>query len=506
MSIRACALAATIVAALLFSAAFAADDPQALYLQGVELFHLEQWQGSLDQLEAALVATTPAAAFAPDATFKAAECRYRLGDLGGALEGFRAYVAHYPLGANRRASELRIEAIESSLGRSDLAPPIVPGVLEQLNAVRLERIRARDWPTLEARLLELWRAGFNAVVLDVSLQPGAEGHALFAPAERGGLYFPARNAPLVGDLTTRLVQICHKYGLRIFARMSTLDSRWLVSAEPGVADVRFDLESGKLMRGQRLDPFSERALQLLEGMYEDLGATGVDGVLLADDWRIAELEGFGPAGLAAYNEAYGEQLEPGSCFLDQSHDAYGRIHVGRYSEAFGRFAELKSRRLMQIATRLHAAARRNNPRCGLILELDRSCLIDPQRAKARLGHDFGRAVQSEADYLLISLHHRRMQAELTLTGQQTFSLMRRIIELGVSRIERPGRLAIELQLVDQAAFRPLPGWELEAELFAVRSQKPVSVLLTPYWPGIKWHDLGRLLGNLPEPSKIKEDQ
>jgi poly-beta-1,6-N-acetyl-D-glucosamine N-deacetylase len=171
---------------------------------------------------------------------------------------------------------------------------------EPLRALRidLDDVYDADPARQEAnlsRLLDRVKAmGINTVFLQASADPGHTGMAT-------ALYFPNRRLPMRADLFNRASwQLRTRTGVAVFARLPLL-SFDLSPGDPAYG--HWVSAAATEARGavRRLSPSDPAAREAVRDIYGDLATYGTfQGVLFADDARLADLEGSSAPALSTY--------------------------------------------------------------------------------------------------------------------------------------------------------------------------------------------------------------
>lgn len=272
------------------------------------------------------------------------------------------------------------------------------------------------------------------VFLQAFADPDADGGA-------SALYFPNRHLPVRADLFNRAAwQLETRAGVRVYAWLPLLafsgaafDPDWRVmEARDGTRGVDADAEP-------RLSPFVPEATRRIAEVYRDLAAHAhFDGLLFHDDGRLNESEDANPAALDAYERALGDEFS-----IERAHadPALGR-----------RWAELKTRRLIDLSHELAAAVQELRPTIRTARNLFAPTLLEP-RSERWLAQDY--------DAFLAAYDHVALMAMPYLEGAA--EPRRFYTDLVAAAKQRPNgleRTIFELQAVDWRDDTPVPAAEL----------------------------------------------
>jgi tetratricopeptide (TPR) repeat protein len=140
-------MAACLIAVTLALGSASAQDTQALFAQGYELYKGGLYKGAVKLFEEGLAAE-------PDnglAHFYLAECQYKLGNLAGALDHYRQAAALLPPGEEATRSTNLALAIEAELGTATEEPAVSSGTAETTStATTTASTSGPDWNAVVA--------------------------------------------------------------------------------------------------------------------------------------------------------------------------------------------------------------------------------------------------------------------------------------------------------------------------------------------------------------------
>jgi len=373
---------------------------------------------------------------------------------------------------NGRAPRLRCLLLALLL--LTLAPAAARAV-EGLCAAQVSYLPARNDEELRREFRRMHAAGFDTVILRVFQNPGDRFYPFAAPRAESGVYFATDEAPVVDDILPRVIPLARAAGLRVFAWMNTLslplELPWDLRGR------RYDLVRGEIVRGGRLDPFHPEVRRRLLALFHDLGRYDLDGILLQDDLVLRHTEGYSAPALAAYRLASGKMPDPAGYYADRE---AGSSQVRSYSEAFWEWARWRNRALLQFAVDLRTAARRENPRLCVAINLMYEALSNPPGALAWLAQDFDAARSAGFDYLAVMAYQRQMARELKLGPEDVLGLLRQMVRDGLDRMDDPAALLIKVQAIDFEQKTPLIEAEWRRVAAVVREAGVKSVAVFPY--------------------------
>ena len=295
------------------------------------------------------------------------------------------------------------------------------------------------------RLLDRIKAlEISHVFLQAFADPDGDGGA-------EAVYFPNEHLPVRADLFNRVVwQLKTRADVEVYAWLPMLsfvgeafDPAWRVM-ESRDGTVAPDAASEP-----RLSPFHPEARARIADVYRSLAIhADVDGLLFHDDGRLNDFEDANPAALEAYRAAFGADFSIERARHDAVLDA--------------RWAELKSRTLIELSDELASIVRAHRPGLKTVRNLFASALLDPT-SERYLAQDFDRFVASYDYVALMAMPYLEGASDRDDFYTALVDAVR----------ARPAGLAntiFELQTVDWRNQQPLPATELRQTMRWLQSQ------------------------------------
>src|SRR3989441_1061144 len=218
----------------------------------------------------------PSAPERPEATVLLAQTLERNQEIAAALTEYRRLVAEYPQSPQTVLARAKIPDLERQLpvggppGMQLLGTYVWPEDLASLDERELNRLRP---------------SGINTVVVGVTQH-----------RPKAGVYFKTDWAPVLQDRLAAVVGAVHQQSLQIWAALSVRRMDWV---DPALewADWRYNPGTRRLDPAETLDLLHPALPDYLVGLFTDLAATGIDGLLLLADPPSAADEGVSPPAL-----------------------------------------------------------------------------------------------------------------------------------------------------------------------------------------------------------------
>lgn len=352
--------------------------------------------------------------------------------------------------------------------------------LPRIKGVQVLVLRANDLEGMREEISEYRAAGFDTVILRAFHLPGDRVHGpvrLESGVEPGaldGIYFRSEQAPLVMDLVTSLVKICHEQNMKAWAWMVTRKAGFSNAGLP--TDVDFSVAEGRFYPTTDLDILNPAVQPYLEALFSDLARTGVDGILLQDDMVSRMGQGFTRSNLTNYRKDTGDTYPPYR-YLETITGNNGRTYL-KARPGFTRWIRWKTSRIVSLARSLEMAARSVNPGIHLALNQTYEAVTDPENGKLWLSQDLRQALEDGPSYAALMLYHRQIQDELGVRFSDVLELVDDSLSGLAGRLEQRSRVVLKFQTRDWKTGEPVPPEDLLSALLTAWG-KGWSVALVP---------------------------
>lgn len=323
----------------------------------------------------------------PEATLLLAQAFEANGELAPALIEYRRLTTEFSQTPQAAVARTKIPDLERHL--SALRPPIV----SQIAGVyaRTGRIEALD----ERELVRLRQSGTNTIVVDVTRNRPPQPSTVGGRPETG-VYFKTDWATVLQDRLAALVSGAHRQGIQVWAAVSLRRMDWIDPAL-GWADWRYSPQTSELVAGEMLDLMHPAVPEYLIGLFSDLAATGVDGLLLLADPPSGPGDGFSPHALRRYERDMGQTIDPGRLQLAQSRD-----RSLAFAPEFWRWVGWKQREQLKVVDGVLRAVRKTHLNLKVVIELHPEVVTSPRGALAWYAEDLLDLKRYRVDYILFS--------------------------------------------------------------------------------------------------------
>jgi biofilm PGA synthesis lipoprotein PgaB len=441
-----------------------------------------------------LIESFPASTYTANAQFMIASAYLKAGRLKDAGEEFARFISNFPESPLAGEAENKLKAAEEEDHWVELIKAIPKRVQrEPIRAVQVFYFDGKTIAEMEAELKALSRGGVDTIMVRAFHNPGDRFHPVVSLEKResftSGLYFRSSHAPVIEDFLGDIIPLAHKYGLKVFAWMTTRYADYGVEDNDDLKCVAFNPDSDEFVTCKGLDLFNEAVVKRLENIYLDLAEYDIDGILFQDDMVLRHTEGFGPHAAALYEKDFGRQLIPKLFYFKRAgHPALD------YTGLFWEWAAWKNRRLLHVAKRLRTVVREKNPDVKFAINLMYESVTNPGFGLAWLSQSIKEAKKLGFDYYSIMAYHRQMADELHMDQQQIKELIEALVREAVLMVGDAQKVMIKFQTRDWDTRERIADSEVVEFLRSVRSVDGVSMALVPYQSNFPYYELGGLTG------------
>lgn len=268
-----------------------------------------------------------------------------------------------------------------------------------------------DSASLNSWVQALIRSGVTAIILDIGTQERDQDTARSAGGLPRGVYFRTGWAETVRDAFGELVPVAHTYGLSVWASVSLRRMNWV---DPGLGwnDAIYDPLSAEFRPSRNLDLFHPAFQEYLAGLFSDLAATNLDGVLFLSEPALGPKEGLSVYARRGFERAFRISLAPERLYPVPDHATSparepakdvregARRQGGNgqgYPREFWQWVGWKAREALKVIERLRHVMKTQAPGLRFALEVHPEAVSDPVRALVQYGEDLLEAKKAQFD-------------------------------------------------------------------------------------------------------------
>jgi biofilm PGA synthesis lipoprotein PgaB len=305
-----------------------------------------------------------------------------------------------------------------------------------------------------------------------------------------GVYFNTIHSPVIEDILGPVLALAHKKGLKVFAWMTTRYANYGLENKNDLGCKAYDFSTKDIVPCKGLDLFNKDAVAHLEGLFNDLSAYPLDGILFQDDLVLRHNEGFGPYAQSLFERDNGRRFAADELYSDVSENGGGGYTAG-YTDEFWRWAAWKNKRLLHVAKRIRAAVKNKRTDVKFVINLMYESISNPPYAMAWLSQSLDEAVKQGFDYYAIMAYHQQMQGELKKEQYEIYSLIERMTAEAVRLVGEPHRVLMKLQTIDWDTSMPLSGREVINLARKIQEAGNISLAVVPYRKDFPFEELNR---------------
>lgn len=266
----------------------------------------------------------------------------------------------------------------------------------------------------------------------------------------------ARRGPLTRDTLPHVIFLAHQARLRLFVIVPTRGDEEALASYPEWEDRRYDLRSGSLLPGGKLDLSHPEVLNYLVQACKNIAALSIDGIVFGDDFSYADTEGMSGRMSDAYRQRFKAELVPGKAFAKvEKIDASYR--VSEYGEGYQNFARMKQELLVDAVKAVIAACRRVNQDVKFAAPLRFTGFENQLSALPEYVQDIDAFKSTDLDYYWLALPHRESLGLNYKKGMEAIARTAKIISMAV---KDPCKTIFVLPLISPSG-KLLPYSEIE---------------------------------------------
>jgi tetratricopeptide (TPR) repeat protein len=321
-----------------------------------------------------------------EATLLLAQTLEANGEAAPALAEYRRLTTEFPNAPQAVVARTKIPDLERQL--SAARPPIVSQVIGVYAG-------KHGIETLDERELgRLRQSGTNTLVVEAT-RSRASQRPTVGGGSGAGVYFKTDWANVIQDRLAVLVNGAHRQGIQVWAAVSVRRMDW-IDPSLGWSDRRYNPQASELVASETLDLMHPAVPEYLIGLFTDLAAAGVDGLLLLADPPSGPGDGFSSHALSRFERDIGQAIDPSRLQLAQ-----GRDRTLLYAPEFWRWVGWKQREQLKVVDGVMRAVRKAHPHLKVAIEVHSEAVTSPRGALAWYAEDILDLKRYRFDYIAL---------------------------------------------------------------------------------------------------------
>jgi biofilm PGA synthesis lipoprotein PgaB len=345
---------------------------------------------------------------------------------------------------------------------------------------QIRSLEVSDLGEAEKKMRELKQAGVDTLIFRVFQNKGDRIYKFVTPQYEEGVYFKTEYAPVVEDILGPLTEIAHRYGLEVFAWMTTRYANYGLEKRSEYRCKSYNFETRKVEEARGFNLFHPAVLKHLEGIFRDLGHYPIEGILFQDDLILKHNEDFSIDANKAFLKEFGFAPHPDRFYIDPYKSESGKYYVKAYTEDFWTWANWKNRWLMDVVQQLMAASRESNPNLEFAINLYYEAVLNPNNGVAWFSQTLSKALEKDFDYYAVMAYHRQAMKERNLEVESAIDLMTEVAQKAVASVGDPSRVLMKFQIYDWKSYEVIPQKEVKKVLNGILNHSEVSLAFYPY--------------------------
>jgi biofilm PGA synthesis lipoprotein PgaB len=474
------------------------EDPGELYDSSMGLYHQGRCEEAIARFSK-IIQSFPASKLVSYSQYMIGLCYLKIERYEEALKQFELYLKTYPEGDRAKEAEMRIQISKEKLKEttpppttsSEKAEPKTEEVKSTPEVKEVKKVKRRicaqvfyfdvqNIEEVEKRVKELKRIGVDTLILRVFQNKGDRMYKFVTPRYEEGVYFKTEYGPVVEDILGPLIEIAHRYGLEVFAWMTTRYANYGLEEHPEYRCKSYNFEARKVEETRGFNLFHPDVLKRLEGLFRDLGRYPIEGILFQDDLILKHNEDFSTDANKVFLKDFGYAPHPDRFYIDPYKSESGKYYVKAYTEDFWSWANWKNRWLMNVAQQLMTAARESNPNLQFAINLYYEAVLNHTNGVAWFSQTLSEALEKDFDYYVVMAYHRQAMKEKKIGVGKAIDLMAEVAQKAVKLVGDPSKVLMKFQIYDWKSYEVVPQKEVGEILAGILNQGEVSLAFYPY--------------------------
>jgi len=340
-----------------------------------------------------------------------------------------------------------------------------------LDAVQIFTLSSQSESEIRGEFQALKRAGVHTIIFRCFKNPGDTPFHVIPEKKPSGVYFSSEIEPVAAPLLSLIVSQAHALEMQCYGWITTRKSMWILEEKPQWEGSRISASTGKSVGSGQLDIFSDAVQDRLTGMLSAVSETGVDGILIQDDFVSRQGDDLDSR---AWIQFSGKRFQPAD--LDRLFTfSDGQMEV---KPLFYRWAYFKSRALAQILDRMIQPVKTAHPDLKIAVNVYYETVTAPGKARLWLAQDLEALLDGSVDLFAVMAYQHQMASELSMTpGAATSRLLKSRQRCIQGYLIPPDRLLWKYQSLDWKTGKPVPPSILEQITDSIHGS---PIVMVPY--------------------------
>jgi tetratricopeptide (TPR) repeat protein len=302
------------------------ENPGELYDSSMEFYYTGRYEEAMKGFSM-IAQSFPSSTMVPYSIYMIGLCHLKMERYDEALKQFELYLKTYPEGDRAKEATKGIQISKEKLkeknsGLSTVSKTAIKKSFSEDKGVKrricaqVSYLEGKSLEDVEKRVKELKNAGVNTIIFRVFQNKGDRIYKFVTPRYEEGVYFKTEYAPVVEDILGPLIEIVHRYGLEIFAWMTTRYANYGFDGNSEYRCKSYNFGKRKFEDSKGFNLFHPDVLNRLEGLFRDLGQYPIEGILFQDDLILGHNEDFSIDANKAFLKEFGYAPHPDRFYIE----------------------------------------------------------------------------------------------------------------------------------------------------------------------------------------------
>lgn len=270
----------------------------------------------------------------------------------------------------------------------------------------------------------------------------------------GGIYFNSAGVCTVSNILPELISTAHKHNIKLYAWMATRSLSAIYSDE--TASLAFTEKGAEPTKYVSI--FHSDVQKKMTNIFKSLALTGVDGILIQDDFIMKYNEGADKSACELLEKETEIKCNAQS-FFDTSKKTFHK----NLKDDHAVWSEWKSKKLADFFLKLRKETRTINPDIKWMVNVYYETPVYPDKGLEWYAQDIEKIWLSNADYIAVMLYAEQIKKELQYNESEMQDFAAEVAVKALLSSTNPDRVVMKLQV------KPMFGGKVShAEYIALR--------------------------------------
>ncbi|MDR2870333.1 MAG: poly-beta-1,6-N-acetyl-D-glucosamine N-deacetylase PgaB [Deferribacteraceae bacterium] len=299
------------------------------------------------------------------------------------------------------------------------------------------------------------------------------------PCPQGGVYFATQNACTVSDMLPDVVAAGRRHGVAVYAWMATRSLSFLKT--PATMSQSFTPTGFTEGYGAKI--FDGRVRETLKRLMKDIARTGVDGILLQDDYIMKYTEGADRLACNKFTTDTGVACNATS-FFDLRANTDGSLRFGSATPNGQLWYRWKAAQLQNLFAEMRNQTRIINPNMKWALNVYYETPIYPDQGLAWYAQDLKGMWDAGADYIAVMAYQEQIMKEKNLDRGGFLNFISELSAASLDSVNSNARVIFKVQATEFGTGRPVNVQELNLLCNRLNREGAVSIVQLPIYNGM----------------------